>query len=1032
MTDVGTKTDGEVKTLTKEVDDETMSRQLFALGKETQQKISRASVLIVGLGGLGIETAKNLVLMGIHVLGISDPRALCIEDCSTNFAVGVADVGKRRDEASRPYLSALSISTDVRVVADAWNAETVSEYSVVVLTECVSEAAAIKMDELCRASKNGTKFIWADSRGVSAFVFDDFGEHHEVTDKDGEVPLAFMVAGITQDEKGGVVSLVEEGRPVFEVDDLVKFIGVEDNSMVELNSIDAVRVIEVNGRYTLRVETDTSKMSPFRGSAYIQAVKKHEIMSFEPLAAKIRNPGEMVITDWSKPGNEMQALLAYRTLWSIAEGDFNKIPRVHNAEDAKVFLEKMSKLNEAEGKFVDSISEQFARAFSMTAASELPPVVTFMGGVVCQEALKACSGKYTPVKQWMFYDAQESLPDKFEEMPEKEFIADADNKKYERVVGVVGRELHEKLRNLNVFVVGAGAIGCEVLKTLAQLGVGTGKNGMIHLTDLDTIEKSNLSRQFLFRSGDVGKLKSETAVRAIEKMYPGIHMKAMSVRVGPETEDIFTDEFFKSLDCVITALDNVKARRYIDSRCVDTCRPMLDSGTLGPKGSTQDVVPHLTESYSSSNDPPEPTIPFCILHNFPNAIEHTIEWARDKFQGLFATEAEVINNYASKGAEFVNTLDENMNVRMESIKTLYHDLVEARPKSMEDCVRWARILFEDFFVNTIQKLLFSFPPDSVTTEGVLFWLPPKKCPVPLEFDAQNIEHRRFIEAAANLRAFNFGIENKRDMSAEYIEAAVSGMTLPKFVGTKKQDLDENGNLKEDESKESDFEDKEIKAILDKLPDPKSLGERPANPVEFEKDDDKNYHIAFISACSNLRAMNYHIPTIDFQQTKFIAGRIIPAMISTTAVVSGLQCVELVKIIQNKPLSCYRSAFVNLALPLFAFSEPIACPVQTVREGWTFTMWDKLTVNGDITIGELCEHFKTKYKVDVEMVSCGSAMIYSGDKKKERMKMLVTQAYKEVTQEEIPSDVKIVPLVVTCTDLETGEDLDIPTVDYILP
>jgi len=700
-------------------------------------------------------------------------------------------------------------------------------------------------------------------------------------------------------------------------------------------------------------------------------------------------------------------------------------------------VEKMRKMNEAQGNYVESVSEQYARVFSMTAASELPPVVTFMGGVVCQEALKACSGKYTPVKQWMFYDTQESLPDKFEEMAEAEFVADADNKKYERVIGVVGRELYEKLCNLKVFVVGAGAIGCEVLKTLAQMGVGTGKDGMIHLTDLDSIEKSNLSRQFLFRSGDVGKLKSETAVRAIERMYPGIHMKAMSVRVGPETEDIFTDEFFQSLDCVITALDNVKARRYIDSRCVDTCRPMLDSGTLGPKGSTQDVVPHLTESYSSSNDPPEPTIPFCTLHNFPNAIEHTIEWARDKFQGLFVSEAEVINSYASKGSGFVDTLDENMGVRMESVKALYHDLVEARPKTMEDCVRWARTLFEEFFANTIQKLLYSFPPDSLTSEGVLFWLPPKKCPVPLEFNAHDIEHRRFIEAAANLRAFNFGIEQKRDLTEEYIEAAVAGMTLPKFVGTEKQVLDENGNVKESKSEESEADgQKQIDEIIAKLPEAKSLGEHPVNPVEFEKDDDKNYHIAFITACSNLRATNYHIPTADFQRTKFIAGRIIPAMISTTAVVSGLQCAELVKIIEKKPLECYRSAFINLALPLFAFTEPIACPVQTVREGWTFTMWDKLRVDGDITVGELCKLFETKYKVNVDMVSCGTAMIFSsfirGDRRKKRMEMLVTEAFKEVAKEEIPPEVKVIPLILTCSDLESGEDLEIPTVEYVLP
>ena len=1006
-----------------------MSRQMYALGKETQQRISRARVLLVGLGGLGVETAKNLVLMGVHELGISDRTPLRLDDCATNFAVHESDVGRRRDEAARAYLAGLSISTDVHVVDDAWDAAVVARYSVVVLTDCVSEAAAVRLDELCRAAPTQPKFVWADSRGVSAFVFDDFGDAHEVTDTDGEVALSWMVAFVTQDADGGVVSLVEEGRPEFAVGDLVRFSGIEDNSMTALNSLGPVRVKEVTGRYTLRIDVDTSAMPMFHGAGYVEAVKKPVTLRFEPLATMLREPGEILVTDWSKPGSERQALLAYRALWASGA-----VPRAHSAADADAFVARMRELN-GTAKLVDDVSEPYGRVFAMTAAGELPPVVTFMGGVVCQEALKACSGKYTPVHQWMFYDAQEALPDGFAAMPESEF-AGTGASKYDSVVRVIGQTLQHKLADLKVFVVGAGAIGCEVLKTLAQMGVATGSNGMVHLTDLDSIERSNLSRQFLFRSGDVGKLKSETAVRAIEAMYPGIHMKAMSARVGEETEDIFTDDFFRGLDCVVTALDNVKARRYIDARCVQTCCPLLDSGTLGPKGSTQDVVPHLTESYSSSNDPPEPTIPFCILHNFPNAIEHTIEWARDKFHGLFVAEAETINNYAARD-DFAATLDENATVRLETVRTLYHDLVDARPSSMADCVRWARLLFEDFFVNTIKKLLFSFPPDALTAEGVMFWLPPKKCPVPLEFDAHNDLHRAFIEAAANLRAANFGIPQVRNMSAADVDAAVAGLEVPHFVGVQKQVLDEHGNLQDAGSETGGGAEDEVAALLAKLPPRASLGsDHPATPAEFEKDDDSNYHIAFINACSNLRASNYHIPTVDFQRTKFIAGRIIPAMISTTAVVSGLQCTELLKIVQKKPLDCYRSAFVNLALPLFAFSEPIACPVIKIREGWTYTMWDKLTVQGDITLAELCKHFQTRYNVDVEMVTCGTALIFStflrGETRKRRLAMRVTEAYTEVTKETIEPGTKVIQLVLTCTDSETGDDVDIPTVEYLLP
>ena len=81
------------------------------------------------------------------------------------------------------------------------------------------------------------------------------------------------------------------------------------------------------------------------------------------------------------------------------------------------------------------------------------------------------------------------------------------------------------------------------------------------------------------------------------------------------------------MDGITNALDNVDARKYVDRRCVYYRKPLLESGTLGTKGNTQVVVPSLTESYSSSQDPPEKSIPSCTLKNFPNAIEHTIQVA---------------------------------------------------------------------------------------------------------------------------------------------------------------------------------------------------------------------------------------------------------------------------------------------------------------------------------------------------------------------------------------------------------------------
>lgn len=110
--------------------------------------------------------------------------------------------------------------------------------------------------------------------------------------------------------------------------------------------------------------------------------------------------------------------------------------------------------------------------------------------------------------------------------------------------------------------------------------------------------------------------------------------------MSPETESTYNDQFWESLDFVINAVDNIKARLYIDNRCVWYELPLLEAGTLGTKANSQMVVPHVTRKYGDTVDPPEEEIAFCTLRNFPNEINHCIEWGRDQFNTLFTSRVQ--------------------------------------------------------------------------------------------------------------------------------------------------------------------------------------------------------------------------------------------------------------------------------------------------------------------------------------------------------------------------------------------------------
>jgi len=358
----------------------------------------------------------------------------------------------------------------------------------------------------------------------------------------------------------------------------------------------------------------------------------------------------------------------------------------------------------------------------------------------------------------------------------------------------------------------------------------------------------------------------------------------------------------------------------------------------------------------------------------------------------------------------------------EQIEQIVSFLITNKPLTFEECIVWARLQFERDYNNDIRQLLFSLPKDAVTSSGQPFWTGPKRAPDPLTFNSNDPTHLGYIISAANLHAFNYGLRGSTD--PVLFRKIADIVIVPEFVpksGVKVQITDSDPV-----SQASGDDDPE--ELGEKLPAPSSLAGYRLTPCEFEKDDDTNYHIDFVTAASNLRAMNYGINPADRHTTKQIAGKIIPAIATTTSLVTGLVCLELYKVIDGKnKLEDYKNGFVNVALPFFGFSEPIA--TKKLKYGNVeWTLWDRFEFKNDPTLRDIVNYFEKQHKLSVSMVSQGVSMLWNswiGKKKgEERLPMKFSQLVEHVSKKPLAPHVKHLLVEVMVTD-EEGEDVEVP-------
>ncbi|KAI4823490.1 hypothetical protein KUCAC02_012073 [Chaenocephalus aceratus] len=990
-----------------EIDEGLYSRQLYVLGHAAMKRMQNSNVLISGMRGLGVEIAKNVILAGVRSVTVHDQGVAEWRDLASQFYLREADLGKNRAEVSRLRLAELNNYVPVTAFTETLTEDFMTDFQVVVLTNSNIEEQQ-QLGEFCHTK--GIKLVIADTRGLFGQLFCDFGDEMLVLDTNGEQPLSSMISMITKDNQA-VVTCLDETRHGFESGDYVTFTEVQ--GMTELNGCSPVE-IKVLGPYTFSICDTTGFMDYIRGGIVSQ-VKMPKKIAFKSISSSMAEP-EFVLTDFAKFDRPGQLHVGFQAIHAFQK-KHNHLPAPWNKADGEEFLTLAKEVNAAQTGLakVEQLDEALIKKLSFVAAGDLAPLNAFIGGLAAQEVMKACTGKFMPLMQWLYFDALECLAEQEggAELTEEECAPR--NCRYDGQIAVFGTKLQEMLGKQRYFLVGAGAIGCELLKNFAMIGLACGK-GEVIVTDMDTIEKSNLNRQFLFRPSDVTKMKSDTAAAAVKQMNPSIRITGHQNRVGPDTERVYDDDFFESLDGVTNALDNVDARMYMDRRCVYYRKTLTGVRYFGYQR-------QCAESYSSSQDPPEKSIPICTLKNFPNAIEHTLQWARDEFEGLFKQPAENSIQYLSDPKFMERTLKLPGAQPVEVLEAVYKSLVTDCPHSWADCVAWARNHWQCQYSNNIRQLLHNFPPRAekqniLTSSGCPLLVRPKRCPHGLDFSTSNELHLDYVVAAANLFAQSYGLKGSADR-AGVIKILQDVKVIP---FTPRSGELQNSNSSVDDSRLDD--------LKVQLPSPEASTFKLC-AVDFEKDDDTNFHMDFIVAI--IQPENRH-------KSKLIAGKIIPAIATTTAAVVGLVCLELIKIIQgHKKLESFKNGFMNLALPFFAFSEPIAAPSHKYYEiDWT--LWDRFEVTGlppngeEMTLRQFLDYFKTEHKLEITMLSQGVSMLYSffmpAAKLKERLDLPMTEIVTKVSKKKLGKHVKALVFELCCNDL-TDEDVEVPYVRYTI-
>lgn len=375
---------------------------------------------------------------------------------------------------------------------------------------------------------------------------------------------------------------------------------------------------------------------------------------------------------------------------------------------------------------------------------------------------------------------------------------------------VFGTEGTTKLRNSKVLMVGSGGIGCELLKNLVLLGYQE-----IHVVDMDTIDLSNLNRQFLFRFKDIKKFKSEVACDAVtEFKFTNFETKLVSYTENIMNFSMFDVKWFSQFDVIMNALDNLEARRYINKICQYIKKPLFETGTSGFDGFAMPMLSKVTECFDCTSKETPVTYPVCTIRSTPSQPVHCVVWAKSfLFQELlgetqenttqeqdYGTEDEEeiqrIKNQQNELNELVELVKDNENNKLDEIveKIVTKIFVEDTKKLLNIETLWKTrtppkiidLKNIDFSIVEMEKLdmnqewsLNDTIHQFVVAAKTLIKRQRASGNAGLEFDKDDLDALLFLATAANIRSEIFSINTKTVFDIKQI----AGNIIPAIATT---------------------------------------------------------------------------------------------------------------------------------------------------------------------------------------------------------------------------------------------------------